>query len=117
MVTMHPGLFGLIGGAVLLAALLLLFPAPGPEAGLPPVLSVQKGELLYTYHVLTRTEALFDTGEDPRRLRNLCRRHPEDVVELRLDLCRRYGVSDLARLGTSKTDSLRRQLASLGYLR
>lgn len=45
----------------------------GPRAGHPPepqpsVLEIQEDGLLYTYHVLTDSEALFDLHRDPQRL-------------------------------------------------
>ena len=100
--------------AGLAIGLLRPFSEPDP---LPHVLTIEEGDLLYTYHMLSGTEALFDVQEDPNLLRNLCRVRPVDAVALRRELSTRFGVVDLQELREKSRDPLLERLQSLGYLR
>ena len=90
---------------------------PPAETSLPPVLTLEEGEYLYTYHVLSGTEALFQPKDDPHLVRNLARQRPDDALALRLKLSRNLGVTDLPDIRERRTDLLRQRLVSLGYLR
>jgi hypothetical protein len=89
----------------------------GAPSELPPVLVVEDGDLVYTYHRLSGTEALFEKKVDPRQLHNLARLRPDDATALRLKLAMKLGVADLRELTEPRTDDLRNHLVSLGYLR
>ena len=90
---------------------------PTPEEPIPHVLSIEEGGYLYTYHVLSRTEALFDATDDPKRLRNLSRSRPNETALLRGKLARRLGLAELTDLDETDVDPLRAKLKSLGYMR
>jgi hypothetical protein len=79
------------------------------------ILVERSGAWEYTYHVVTGSEALFDLGSDPRRLRNLVRAEPELADSLRESLETRLGVSDLSAL-LAPDDPRRRALRAMGYL-
>ena len=110
-----------------LAALLMAFVAggfalapperPGSSARekLPPILEETEDGLLFTYHVLTGTEGLFDLRTDPRCLRNLLGERPDDAAVLRRRLCVRVRVDDLSELSDPEDPQLIR-LRNLGYL-
>lgn len=71
--------------------------SPPAGAGLVPasVYSLREGDLLFTYHALTDSEALFDLTSDPRCERNLVRTRTEDRTKLRRALEKRLGVTSL----------------------
>lgn len=107
---------------ILLAAVTLSIVACGPSpsrdgasADAAPVLSVERDGLLFTYHVLTNTEGLFDLQRDPRLLNNLAETRASDAERLRGVLCQELGVGDLAEL-CDPDDPERARLRSLGYL-
>ena len=110
------------GTGFILVCLALLLPAGcgrDPELGVAAttahVLRYERGGLLYTYHVLTETEALFDLDSDPRCLKNLSSDRWRDAVALRRRLEREIGVMSLHGL-KNPDDPVLQRLRSLGYL-
>ncbi len=67
------------------------------DAGLVPsgVYSLRRGDLLYTYHAPTDSEALFDLRTDPRCLHSLAGSRPEERDALHHALARELGVVNL----------------------
>jgi len=108
-------------GFILVCGVLLLSPGCGVEreavesATSLHVLRYERDGLLYTYHVLTETEALFDLDGDPRCLENLKLIRWRDAVTLRRWLERELGVASLRELKDAEDPVLLR-LKSLGYL-
>jgi hypothetical protein len=103
--------------AVLVAGLVMLVvPISLGSDKLPPVLRMEQDGYVYTYHVLSGTEALFDLRLDPRLLKNLAPSMPDRAFEMRRRLSFRYRVADLADL-RKKEDPTRRSLEAHGYLR
>jgi len=108
----------ILAAIAVLAILAIGFLVPFSEPDqLPHVLTIEEGDLLYTYHMLSGTEALFDVREDPNHVRNLCRVRTDDAVALRRELSTRFGVVDLRELREKSRDPLMERLQSLGYLR
>ena len=71
--------------------MLVLLVACGEEPEPPikwnaSVLEYRQGDLLYTYHLPTRTEALYDVAKDPKCLNNVIDERPEEARRLRLSL-------------------------------
>jgi hypothetical protein len=81
----------------------------------PAILNYERNGLLFTYHVLTSTEALFDLRQDPRCLKNLAELRPVERDSLRRLLCLKHGVLDLRELQDPNDPHLL-LLRSLGYL-
>jgi len=109
---------GILVILVLLAgiALPMLLRESAADDGRPKaVLSIEHDGFLYTYHVPTDTEGLFDLADDPRRLRNLAPGLREETLHLRTLLTRDLGIEDLEDLRVHFEDSIR-TLESLGYL-
>ena len=108
----------LIGGAVL--ALLLIgggiwfFFLRSEEKGpLPTLLTYQEGDLLYSFHVPTGSEELYNLKIDPSRRDNLAVTRAEDAARLRQLLTKKLGVKDLEELRKGKVIDA---LTTLGYL-
>jgi len=114
---MHPVRLVIIFAFATCVAAGVLLVRPVPETTAPHLLTIEQGDLLYTYHLLTGTEALFDVKEDPDHIRNLCRSRPDDAVAMHLKLARKMGVADLSEFRDQRSDPLRERLESLGYLR
>ncbi len=55
----------------------------------------RSGDLVYSFHALTSTEALFDLSTDPACLHNLARSRPDEVAPLRAAMRERLGGYDL----------------------
>jgi hypothetical protein len=79
------------------------------------VLHQQQGGLLYTFNLVTGTEALFDVSEDPRFLRNLLPERSSDADRLRLRLEERMKVTNLEELRDT-TSPVYHSLRGLGYI-
>jgi len=108
----------IIAAIAVLAVLAIGFLRPFSEPDeLPHVLLIEEGDLLYTYHLLSGTEALFDVRRDPNHLRNLCPVRPEEAVALRMALTRKMGVADLLELRERSCNPLMKTLQGLGYIR
>lgn len=88
--------------------------AAQPEEG-PPVVSLERDGLVYTYHVPTATEGLFDVAADPRRLKNLVEQKSETAKAMRQELQAQLGLQDLSEL-LDPNDRTVEALRSLGYL-
>jgi hypothetical protein len=109
--------------AALVAAIVLAACGPPDPGGtqtssiraIPPVLSLDEGDLRYTYHVMSATEALFDLREDPRCLRNLLPGRAGDARRLRRRLESEWGVVSLDDLRERKRRMIE-ELETLGYL-
>jgi hypothetical protein len=108
----------LIGGAVL--ALLLMggglwffFLRSEEKKPLPPLLTYQEGALLYSFHVPTGSEELYDLEADPSRRDNLAVKRAEDTARLRQLLTKKLGVKDLEDLRKGKVIDA---LTGLGYM-
>lgn len=113
-----------------LAALIILASAAGglalvalPHLGATPpavqrsagFVRLTEGSLQYTFHLVTGSEALFDLSNDPKALRNLAARRPEDLVRMRLRLIDDLGVKSLDDLRAPHRKTIER-LEALGYL-
>ena len=95
---------------------ILLVPrASHPPAPQPSVLEIQEDGLLYTYHVPTNSEALFDVSRDPQCLKNLIGSRGSDAAELHRALERKLGIDDLRDL-LDPADQTVEALRGLGYL-
>lgn len=81
----------------------------------PSLLKIQDRNLLFTYHVPTDTEGLFDLSKDPKCLHNLVNSRPADAARLRRALERRLGVRDLREM-LNPNDRTVQTLRGLGYL-
>lgn len=103
-----------IGGLVLLVACRpdprKTSPAPQPVS----FLEIQRGNLVYTYHLATRSEALFEASSDPDRLANIIRERPEDARKLRLILEDELDVSSLDEIDDAR--EIEDALRGLGYI-
>jgi hypothetical protein len=86
----------------------------GPST-VPSILRIEENGLRYTYHVVSGTEALFDTHADPRALKNLAPDRPEDARRLRARLEEQLEVESLEDLRATQRETIR-ELESLGYL-
>ncbi len=64
----------------------------------PPLIEQTEGSLVYLFHAPTETEELYDTASDPRRLRNLAHKRPEDTARLRQAMLAKHGASSLEDL-------------------
>lgn len=106
-----------LGLTVLVAVLAAGWSLSRPVAAepVPPVVTLDEGNLRFTYHVLSGTESLFDVRVDPTCLDNLAPRMPETARVLREHLERDLGVADLAVL-RDPGDEHYRNLHGLGYL-
>ena len=84
------------------------------EYGPGSVLQIERNGLVYTYHLATRSEALFDQKADPKCLTNLIKAHPEVGRKLRLTLEDELGVPSLDEIDDARhiEDALR----GLGYI-
>jgi len=91
--------------------------ASGEAEPLPAngILECREGDLLFTYHLITDSESLFDVKADPECLRNLAGDRPEDTARLRNRVAARYGVDDIATLRESRHEEIE-HLEQLGYL-
>ena len=85
------------------------------SAEVPPIVTCDDGNLRYTYHVLSGTEALFDLRVDPKCLANLAVGLPQTTSVLRNRLQRDLGVQNLGEL-RDPGDELYKSLRGLGYL-
>lgn len=90
-------------------------PAVAPDEESPAVLRIEEDGWLYTYHVPTDTEGLFDVQNDPRCLKNLLDSHRTEAARLRRTLERRLGVRDLREM-LDPNDPTVENLRGLGYL-
>jgi hypothetical protein len=104
-------------GAILVGGIAALAGPRRPASPAEPasVLSIQEDGLLYTYHIPTNTEALFDLGTDPKCRRNLVLSHPREAANFRRMLERKLGVKDLRDL-LNPADPTIRTLRDYGYL-
>ena len=81
----------------------------------PGIVQIEEDGLRYTYHLLSGTEALFDTRSDPRSLRNLLPERSGEGRRLRRQLERELEVPTLEDLRRERQDEID-DLKSLGYL-
>ncbi len=109
------GILGVVGAVLLGLSSFLASPVEEEVPGTPGVLLLQDGNLLYTYHIVSRTEGLFDVTLDPECLRNLARERPGETARLRSMLVAEMGVASLAELG-AVYEPLAARLRGLGYL-
>jgi hypothetical protein len=109
----------LVAASFLAGALCAVASAKSPSAdestALDDVLAQSGGGFVYTYHVPTGAEALFDAAVDPDQVRNVIRAHPKRAWELRRAMETRLRVPSLRALRSRHEDSIR-SLRSLGYL-
>jgi hypothetical protein len=103
------------GGLALVAVPQFLAPAEPHVERSVGLIRLTDGELQYTYHLVTGSEALFDLGDDPRALRNLALQQPNDLSRMRARLLADLGVASLEVLRAPHRQTIRR-LEALGYL-
>ena len=82
---------------------------------IPAILTIGHDGYLYTYHVVTGAEALFDVTRDSELLDNLLSDHPQLGHRLRGMLEDREEVEDLRQFQESFQDEID-GLRALGYL-
>lgn len=87
---------------------------PTSGSGMPTIVQMNDGDLRYTFHVVTATDALFDTKNDPKCLTNLATTRPADVIRLRGALTRKLGVTNLVELQSAHRELID-HLNELGY--
>jgi hypothetical protein len=105
--------------AVLVALVFQVLPRTGsadPDAGseVPGLVHLDCEGWLYTYHILTDTEGLFDTEKDPACLHNVVREDAGRALRCRTLLMHRLGISNLRELRDWYTTDIER-LRGLGY--
>ncbi len=81
----------------------------------PPVVHIEREGMLYSYHVITGTEALFDLRTDPECRKNLVTVRREEALRLRRELETDLELDSLDQL-RDEDDPQIRILRSLGYL-
>lgn len=72
------------------------------EKPMPSILTYQEGDLLYSFHVPTGSEELYDLKADPARHENLARPRKADTDRLRQLLTKKLGIEDLEELRNGK---------------
>jgi len=79
------------------------------------VLEYRHKDLLYTFHIPTGTEALFNLRADPSCLDNILRNNREKAAEARLQLEKELRVDSLEELRDENNPVLQ-SLRGLGYI-
>lgn len=79
------------------------------------VLEYRDGDLLYTYHLPTGTEALFDLSKDPDCLTNLMPKNKAQGEHVRRQLEKKLKVKSLEDLRDENNPVLQ-SLKGLGYI-
>jgi hypothetical protein len=101
---------------VLLAGTALVSCGRDPvENTIASVLEYRQGDLLYTFHIPTGTEALFDVVKDPDCLQNILPGNREDAAAARKQLEQEIGVDSLEELRDENNPVLK-SLRGLGYI-
>jgi hypothetical protein len=79
------------------------------------VLEYRHDGLLYTFHLTTGTEALFDTDADPDCLDNLLHSRREEAAHVRSELEKSLHVGSLEEL-RDEDSAVLQSLKGLGYI-
>ncbi len=80
-----------------------------------PVLEYRYRDLLYTFHLPTGTEALFDLTRDPDCLDNILPQHREEAAQARDELEKSLRIDSLEHL-RDKDSPVLQSLRGLGYI-